>query len=204
MTLEEQFGSRDFENDPDRGANNLLEFLKYSPNVRALINAVIPEVQEADDAMKDVYTTINLFDAVGSQLDDIFGNLLDLERETGQSDDDYRAALLAQASIIARSGEIVILKALYKNLIIASSVRLYEFKTAHFKIEATVDSIPSQTELDRIRTKLEEAKQGGNGMSLSAGIEIEFELGEFDSPQLNDPAGLSGSGFDGGILAEGF
>jgi hypothetical protein len=202
--LEEQFGQFDFTNDSDRGANNLLEFLKYSPNVRALINTVIPEVQELNDEQQTVYSTINIFEAAGSQLDDIFGTLLNLERETGQSDDSYRADLLAQATVLSRSGEIVVLKSIYRNLTMATSVRLYEYQPAHFRIEATVTSIPSTSELEKIRLTMDNSKQGGNGMELSVGVDPIFTLNPSGStPQLNDPKGLSGGGFVGGTLGTG-
>lgn len=203
--LEETFGNFDYVNDQDRGAQNLNEWLKFSPNVIALINSIMPEVQELHDAQQDVYSTINIFEAVGTQLDDIFGTLLDLERITSQTDDDYRADLLAQATILSRSGEITVMKSVYMNLIGASSVVLFEYQPASFQMQAVVSSVPSAAELAKIRESLEKAKQGGNNMSLSVTDSLTpFQLGEFDSEQLNDPNGLSGASFTGGTLYEGF
>jgi len=203
--LEETFGNFDYVNDQDRGAQNLNEWLKFSPNVKALINSITPEIQELHDAQQDVYSTINIFEAVGTQLDDIFGTLLDLERITSQTDDDYRADLLAQATILSRSGEIVVMKSVFMNLIGASSVQLFEYQPASFQMQAVVASIPSAAELAKIRESLEKAKQGGNNMNLSVTDSLTpFEVGEFDSQQLNDPNGLSGASFTGGTLYEGF
>jgi len=202
--LKDQFGQFDYVNDDDRGAQNLIEFLKYSPNVKALINSVMPEFQELNDAQQDVYSNINIFDAIGSQLDDIFGTLLNLERETGQSDDDYKLALLSQATVLSRSGEIAVMKSLYKNLVSASSVSLYEFMSAAFKMEAQVSTMPSESELVKIRETLINSKQGGNSMSLSLTDGVGFRLGNYPTPNLNDPNGLSGGGFTGGTLYQGF
>lgn len=203
--LEQQFGEIDFENDDDRGAQNLIEFLKYSPNVISLINSVMPEVQELHDAQSDVYSTINIFEAVGSQLDDIFGTLLNLERTTGQTDDNYRIDLLAQATVLSRSGEISVMKSLYRNLLSASDVKLFEYQPAAFKMDAVASTIPSAAELEVIRTTLSTAKQGGNNMQLSiTDSSTPFELEELTSQSLNDANGLSGDSFDGGILSQGF
>lgn len=204
--LEEQFGEFDFTNDNDRGANTLIEFIKYSPNIVALVNSIMPEIQELHDAQKDVYSTINIFESVGTQLDDIFGTLLNLERETGQTDDDYRADLLAQSSILSKSGEITTMKDMYRSLVNASIVSLFEYQPAAFQMQATVSSIPSDSELVKVRSTLENAKQGGNNMSLSiTDSATPFTLARLISPQLNSNFGLNGEGFtDGGTLAQGF
>lgn len=203
MTLEEDFGIINFETDEGRGVDLLPEFLKNSENLKNLDLCVLPEIQEIHDAQSDIYTTINIFDATGDQLDDIYGEILDLEREPGQSDADYRAALLAEASKKIRSGEISVMKGIYRSLTGASQIILTEYQPAQFKMEAIVLSIPSASMQETIRTTLEQAKQGGNGMELSAHIEPFFELTDLPN-QLNDPNGLSDSGFDGGILGEGF
>lgn len=189
MTLEEQFGEYDYVNDEDRGAQNLHEWIKHSPNIKALVNSVTPEIQELHDAQKDVYTNINIFDAVGTQLDDIFGTLLGLERGTGQTDEDYRQDLLSRSSILSRSGEITAMKSVYKNLSAASLVSLFEQNPASFSMEANVLSIPSDEGLAKIRASLTELKQGGNTMLLSiTDSATPFTLGT-GSPEL----GLTGT-----------
>lgn len=203
--LEEIFGDYDFVNDQDRGAQLLPDFLKNSDNVKNIINAIMPEIQELHDAQKDVFSIINIFEATGSQLDNIFGQILDLERNVGQSDDSYREDLLAQTSKFARSGEISVMKSIFMNLIGASTVSLFEYQAASFKMTAVAASIPTDSELASIRATLVDAKQGGNGMTLAVtDSETPFLLGDFDSQQLNDPNGLSGGGFTGGTLLQGF
>ena len=136
--LEQDFGNIDFDTDQGRSVDLLPEFLKDSTNLKNIILAIVPEIQELYDAVQDVYSTINIFEATGDQLDDIFGNILDLERYPGESDGDYRANLLAEASKKVRSGEISVMKGIFRNLIGATSVNLIEYQPAQFKMEAIV------------------------------------------------------------------
>ncbi len=142
--LKVDFGIIDFENDNDRGVDLLPYFLKNSTNINNLIKCILPEIQELHDAQSDVYSTVNINEAVGLQLDDIFGNILDTEREDGQSDDDYRVDLLLAITKFARSGEISILKSIFKSIMEANFVRLYEYQPHMFKLEANVDSLTTQ------------------------------------------------------------
>lgn len=201
--LEELFGDFDFVNDSDRGANLLPEFLKNSENLIALINAILPEVQELHDAQKDVFSTINIYDAEGDQLDDIFGEILDLERVVGQTDAEYRANLIARTAEIAKSGEISTMKNAYRNIMEATAVRLFEYQPACFKMEASVSSIPSDSELADIRSAMERIKQGGNGMILSCNDSEPFRLVS-SNPQTNSPNGLTDGTFTGGTLSTRF
>lgn len=202
--LEKQFGLIDFINDIDRGANTLPEFLKYSENVIALINAVLKEFQELYEAQKDVYSTVNIYEAVGVSLDNIYGEILDLKREAGQLDEDYRLALLARVAQIARSGEITVLKSIFKNIVQGEYARLYEYKTASFRLFCKTQKIFTDEELQKIRDQIALAKQGGNHMELAiSNAENTFTLVE-SNPQLNSPIGLSSDTFSGGTLAKGF
>jgi len=201
MTLEDDFGVINFSTDEGRSVDLLPEFLKSSTNLKNLILSIVPEVQEAYDAMKDVYITINIFTATGLQLDNIFGEILDLEREPGQTDTQYRADILAEASKKVRSGEISVVKSIFRSLMGATSVSLIEYQPAAFKLEAVVLAIPSASELLAIRSTMIEAKQGGNNMDLSAYMDPYFSLTSADN-QLNDPNGLSSDSFDGGYLGE--
>ncbi|MBU2645876.1 hypothetical protein KKI24_14300 [bacterium] len=201
--LEALFGDFDFTGDSDRGAGLLPEFLKNSENAIALINAILEEVQELHEAQKDVFSTINIYDAVGDQLDDIFGEILDLERKIGQTDSEYRADLLSRTAEIARSGEILTMKNAFRAIMQASSVRLFEYQPATFKLEATVSSIPTAAELAKIRQSMAKIKQGGNTMLLSCNDTTAFTLVS-ENPQLNSPSGLTDGTFTGGTLSTGF
>jgi hypothetical protein len=200
MTLADEFGEIDFLNDEGRGVDNLPDFLRNSPKFVDIIEAFIPEIQELHDAQRDVFLNINIYDAEGSQLDNIFGDLLDLERLPGQSDDDYRLDIIAQAAKLSKSGGILTMKRLYRSLLNASSVRLFEYQPATFKLEATVDAIPTESQLLKIRGTLRAAKQGGNEMALSVNDKPGFILSD-GNPQTNSPNGLTDGTFQGGTLS---
>ena len=168
--LEEIFGEFNYVTDEDRGAQNLHEWIKFSPNIKALVNTITPELQELHDAQKDVYSTINIFEAIGSQLDDIFGNLLDLERSSGELDAEYRTMLLARTTVLSRSGDIITMKGLYRSLVSSTNVSLIEYNPAIFIMNAQV-SDPGSVNTTNVRNTLSEAKQGGNGMTLTLSID---------------------------------
>ena len=162
-------------------------------------------IQDLHDAGKDVYSTINIFEAEGSQLDDIFGNFLDVERELGETDDDYRNRIIAKTSQLSRSGEIAVMKSTFLNLLDASTVSLYEYQPAAFYMVAEVATIPSDSDLESVKTQLIDSKQGGNNMTLAVNDSVPFEFGEFASTQPDSPNGFSGPVFtDGGTLSTGF
>lgn len=190
MTLETDFGIIDFVNDTDRGAGLLPEFLKNADNVVGLINAIIPEIQEINDAQSDVYTTINIFDAIGTQLDDIYGEILDTPRELLQSDDDYRTVLLAVAPSIGGSGTIRIIKNTLRSLAGADIVSLLEVPLHTIILHAFVDDfldIISKTSID---DNMKLVKAGGVGMTIGV--------------QLNSSAFIFSDDVAGGAIGEGF
>lgn len=203
--LEKQYGIFDFTDEEGRGTDLLPEVFKNSENVKKLVNIFMTMFQELHDAGKDMYSKINIFEAEGSQLDDIFGNIINVPRIFGEIDDDYRNRIIAETAQLARSGEIVVMKSVFRTLLGATAVRLFEYQPAAFRLEANVPVIPTDSQLQSIRNAMNEAKQGGNNMSLSVNDQtFPFRLGEFASPQLNSPYGFSGSGFTGGTLSEGF
>ena len=203
--LEEQYGIFDFEDEQGRGTDLLPEVFKNSENIKKLVNIFMSMIQDLHDAGKDVYSKINIFEAEGSQLDDIFGNFLDVEKELGETDDDYRNRIIAKTSQLSRSGEIAVMKSTFLNLLDASTVSLYEYQPAAFYMVAEVATIPSDSDLESVKTQLIDSKQGGNNMTLAVNDSVPFEFGEFASTQPDSPNGFSGPVFtDGGTLSTGF
>lgn len=201
--LKDDFGNFDFVNDDDRGANNLPEMLKYSPNTVGLINAVMPEIQELNDAQQDIYATINIFEAVGTQLDDIFGEILDKEREQGQTDDEYRAILLAVIPGINGSGTITIVKSVLKSLSGADSVSMIEIFPHTILLHIFVDDFSDISDKGLIDSTMKEVK--GGGITMDIAIELNNN-GFFFTENVN--GGATGEGFatltdgsDGGAFA---
>lgn len=197
------FDDIDFIDGDGRGADVLPEFLKHSPDAVLLEKAILAEIQELHDAQKEVYENINLFDAVGSQLDDIFGEILDLPRESGLTDEDYRYLLFTQVSRIAKSGEIPVMKTAYRSLLKAESVRLFEYQPAHFKLEASVTEIPADERLVAIKKAIKTIKQAGNGIEFSINDSEPFRL-VASNPSQGSPNGLTDGTFTGGTLSTAF
>ncbi|MCK5613273.1 hypothetical protein KAR91_65980 [Candidatus Pacearchaeota archaeon] len=202
--LEQQYGIFDFQDEDSRGTGLLPEVLKNSENIKKVINIFMQMIQELHDSGKDVYSEINILESVGSQLDDIFGNILDLDREPGQSDDEYRALLLAAAPKLSQGGEIIVVKNMFRSLTGASKVTLVEYQPAMFMMIAEVDDISSvnvaflHEQLRQIRAagvRMELAlAQAGNAFTLkSIGDPDEQLLGFAD---LDNPDPLVG-----GLLA---
>lgn len=166
--LEEQYGIIDFQNDSNRGTDLLPEVFKNSDNIKKLINIYMQMIQELHDAGKDVYSKINILEADGDQLDDIFGNILDLERELGQSDDEYRALLLATAPKLSQGGEISVLKNMYRSLTSSSKVTLIEYQPAMFIMTAEVADL-SSVNVAYLQEQLGEMKAASVRMELALG-----------------------------------
>ncbi len=185
--LKEIFGDFDFVNDQDRGAQLLPEFLKNSENVKKIINAIMPEIQELHDAQKDVFSTVNILESTGSQLDDIFGNILDLDREPGQSDDEYRALLLAAAPKLSQGGEIIVVKNMFKSLTSASKITLIEYQPAMFMMTAEVDDL-SSVNIAFLHEQLQQIRAAGVRMELALALSGQAftlkEIGGDDDPLL--------------------
>jgi hypothetical protein len=196
--LERQFGIINFYNDQGYGLSLIPEFLKWSPNFTALYKILVDQVQELHEAQKKVYSTVNIFEAEGTQLDNVFGNLLNVKREIGESDDDYRSRLLAETAKLSQSGQIVVMKNLFRDLVTGSTVSLFEQQSASFSMQAETEKTFTTAQLERIRATLANAKQAGNNMILSINnstLGISFSLtGETGA----------GNGLGNGVLAQGF
>ncbi len=188
--LIDDFGDFDFVNDDDRGANNLPEMLKYSPNTVGLVNAVMPEIQELNDAQQDVFSTINIFEAVGLQLDNIFGEILDTERETGQTDGEYRSALLLVIPSVSGSGTIASVKQTARDMTEQQNVSLIEVFTFVMLMHIFVDAFEDVPNAQFVSDTIKESKQAG--VYLDIGLE------------LNDSVFRFSDDVSGGAVGEGF
>jgi len=179
-----------FTTDLDRGVNLLPEVFKNSPNMSALINAIMPEIQQVNDAQKDIFETININNAVGLQLDNIFGEILDLDRKTGQTDDDYRTDLKAQIDKISRSGEIESLKLSLKSLTNKTNVSLLEFQPDTVIMHVYVDFFGDIPNGQNVSENMQDLKVAGVKLDICA--------------QLNSSAFVLSDTITGGSAGEGF
>ena len=163
MSLEEDFGIINFLTDEGRGTDILPEVLKGAENIKALINGVLPEIQQIHDAQSDIYQSINITNAVGVQLDDIFGQILDEPRKTGQSDDEYRLVLRAAVAMRTRAGEIDLIKGVAISLfeVPLLDISLIELFSMQVLLHITVDSLTQITNEEMRVNALRRAKQAG-------------------------------------------
>jgi len=201
--LEDDFGEINYLTDSDRGSNILPEFLKNSPDAKGLVDVVIPEIQELHDSQSDIYSTINILEAVGTQLDDIFGELLDTPRVGSQSDADYRQVLLAVAPSIAGSGTIQVIKTTLRSLSGSSDVSLIEVPPHTILLHVFVDAFGDITDKELIDTSMNKIK--GGGITMEIGIQLNSSAFVFSE---NVAGGAAGEGFatlidgsDGGVFA---
>ena len=114
MTLEREFGEINFLTDEGRSTDLLPEILKNSQNVKALIDGIIPEIQEIHDVQFQIYE-ISINSAVGVQLDNIFGQILNVDRTTNESDATYRSRLLLRTRELQTTGSTESLISAYTN-----------------------------------------------------------------------------------------
>lgn len=201
--LRDDFGDFDFVNDADRGANNLPEMLKYSPNMIGLIDAVMPEVQELNDAQQDIYATINIFEAVGLQLDNIFGEILNTEREQGQSDEDYRSVLLAFIPSVSGSGTIASVKQTARDITGQQNISLIEVFTFTLLMHIFVDAFEDVPNGQFVAATIKESKQAG--VFLDIGLELNSSVFKFSDDisggEVGEGFAESLDGSDGGTFA---
>jgi len=92
----------------ETGQSRLLSQWQDKPNMSGLVKSIMQSIQEIEDTLTQIKDNMNIFDAVGEQLD-IIGKLVGLER-AGMDDATYRAEILKQISINRSDGtpEIII------------------------------------------------------------------------------------------------
>jgi len=112
--LIDQFDQPDLKNDKGHGHTLLPGYLSEATNLKGYSGAFLDELQELSDVFKEMFATLNIDEATGIYLD-LFGKLLGLDRTSGD-DETYRQALKSQISELLNSGQISVLKKLFKNL----------------------------------------------------------------------------------------
>ena len=114
-----------------------------SPNLVALIQLMVDQVQEIEDAQFEILTEVsNILVAVGEQLDNL-GRILNDQRN-GRTDVDYRLGLLARINLNLSSGTGEDLISLVLNVTGPNTVELVEDFPAHFDV-IIQDPVPAET-----------------------------------------------------------
>jgi len=140
------------------GLGLMVEQFKEATNFRELIGSYLRQAQEVEDSLWAVLL-MTMANAEGDQLDEVYGNLVGIERN-GRTDADYRIALQAQISINRSSGTYDELLRLARLLVDSSSVlTLTEHYPAAIEIRAA--TVSHETTGETIAAKLREAKAAG-------------------------------------------
>ena len=191
----------------EKAKDRLPRFLDGATNFNALIDIMGVRTQGIETELFNLLDQRYLAIAVGAQLDGL-GQILNLEREIGQSDSDYRFDLIAETGKLALSGQIESLILLFKTITFAVSLDLVEFYPASVLLTAFYDADEQDALLDsNIIEAMNEVKAAGVHLDLRFAEETEYlelsDVSEVDGSNngpidsihgLGDEALLEGGG----------
>lgn len=174
-------------------------------NLNNFFNVAGARTQELEDQLFNILDQRHLTIATGVQLDGI-GQILDLEREVGETDIAYRGRLIARTGELAKSGEMENLIVPFKNLTGASSVWVSEYYPAGVQLVAFYDGDTVSAELDAvIVASMNIVKAAGINLTLQYAEETTyFELADESETDVNNNGPTSADhGFGDEALTEG-
>lgn len=111
-------------------------------NIQKLIKCLVEQVQEIDNVNQQLLNQRSLNTALGVQLDKL-GEILGLERQDGESDEDYRERLKFQAFINNSDGTPEKVINILKVITNATKVRYHELHPAAFQLTTDGSSFPN-------------------------------------------------------------
>jgi|GEM_PF-1755729 len=156
---------------------NLTKFQKF-------IKSFALSIQDLEDANNQLLTQRNLFTAVGVQLDGL-GQILDLERKDGESDEDYRERLKFQVFINEGTGTPEEVIAVLKFLTDANKIRYIEYYPASYQM--STDGLTFPVPPEELVTALQEASPASVQyvpITATYGVEVPFVFGEDSEIEL--------------------
>lgn len=173
------------DNHEELALERLREQYKDRPKLQAFIRSMVSEIQELEDAFQALAVERGLDEAEGLQLDNL-GDIVGLDRITGESDDDYRVRLRAKIAQNISQGEPEAVMTLMALLVGASMVVLTEGEFASIQLGAD-EPIPDQ---DRVNAIYRQIK-----LAMPAAVRIDW-LAYFDGEDSFAFAGTTpGAGF---------
>jgi hypothetical protein len=165
---------------------NLIEQFKNKPNLAALSDAYVEQIQDLEDVYFQLIDDRTLDTAVGVQLDGI-GQIVGEERK-GLNDDDYRIRLKARIRINLSSGTA---EELYRilELLVQNNIEIEEFYPAAIVIRLDNEFIGDEDEI-----------AGIIAVSRAAGVDATLEFTEspdantffFSNSDANEPSTTQG------------
>ncbi len=114
--------------------DRLIEQYKESSNVRKMLQSLVPQVQDLEDVVHDLFTSRTLTASEGAQLDKL-GELVGQDRE-GFDDDFYRILITARIGINVSNGEYEKVLDVFKLLTQSALVHLQEWYPAGYGVTA--------------------------------------------------------------------
>jgi len=172
-----------------------------SSNLISLVTLNSDRMQGINDEAIKMLDGMSLSTASGKQLDNT-ATILNLVRISGESDDDFRARIFAETSVLARSGEPGHVIDVYLLLTEASSIFFNENYPAGIQLAAHILSDAQDADTDNaIINSMQNVKAGGIDMILIISPEEDFFF--FDSSEnvdASDNGTIDASGGFGSTL----
>lgn len=189
----------------EKAKERLPRFLDGAVNFNALVDIIGGRTQDLETQLFNLLDKRNLTDAAGVQLDGL-GQILNLEREIGQSDESYRQALIGATGQLALSGQIESLINVFNALTGAVSSDVVEFYPASVLLTAFYDGDVVDPVVDQsIIEAMNKVKAAGVNLDLRFAEEISFfRLSDAADADVNGDSPLDPlHGFGDEVLTEG-
>lgn len=168
-----------------------------SPNLINLVSLNGDRMQGINDEAIKMLDGMSLSTASGKQLDNL-ATILNLTRIVGESDADFRARILSETAVLAKSGEPSHVIDVYLLLTEASSVFFNENYPAGIQLAAHVAADAEDADVDAsVINSMNNVKAGGIDMILVISPETDFFF--FDSEANVDASGNGTSDASGGF-----
>lgn len=135
--------------------------IRTRPKIHNIIEALVKQLQIAEDTLNDMYIFTYIETAFGKQLDEI-GDIVGIDR-TSIDDDVYRSDIIFQIYINTSNGEPETLISVYRDIIDAVSVSYSEIHPAGVILNAISTQIPPPD----IQTKMESISPSGVKLYLT-------------------------------------
>jgi len=170
----------------DKAKERLPRFLDGAVNFNSLIEIFASRTQDLETELFNLLDERYLTVATGAQLDGI-GQIVDLKRNVGQIDSDYRLDLIAETGKLALSGQIESLILLFRTLTFAPDSDLIEFFPASVVLTAFSDSDPEDPIIDqKVIDSMNEVKAAGVSLDLRFAEESSrLEFSRFSDTDIN-------------------
>lgn len=169
---------------------NALSQFKDSPKFQAFLALAVGQIQDAENALHDLFWRRLFESAVGSVLDD-YGGLLDLARN-GLADFEYRRFLRAQIKALLSNGNKPTLLRIMELLTESKDIHFQSTYPAAYLINYQVNVPFSRQIKDAIKSVMINATSSGVGIQVTESEQDYFGF-------LDDPNAL---GFGDGIFSE--